>query len=74
MPDNVVMLDIGVICTVIGTGVGTIALVYQIMKSFKDDIHKRMDAQDERIFQLATGKTLKEAMMEAKRKSDSQTT
>jgi hypothetical protein len=73
MPENVVMLDIGVIFTVIGSAIGTIALVYQIMKSFKDDLHKRMDAQDEKIFQLATGKTLKEAMLEAKRKSDAQT-
>lgn len=40
---------------------------YQI-KSFE----KRIDFQDERIFQLATGKTLKEAMLEAKKKSEVQ--
>ncbi len=35
-----------------------------------NDMEKRLDLQDERIFLLATGKTLKEAMIEAKRNEE----
>lgn len=56
------------------TGIAVIGFVYGFLRNFKNDINKsihdmekRLDLQDERIFLLATGKTLKEAMLEAKK-------
>ncbi len=56
------------------TGLTVIGFVYGFLRNFKSDINARMDksderldAQDERIFLLATGKTLREAMLEAKK-------
>lgn len=60
--------------TAIGTGITVIATVYGFLRNFKNDMNKkfehmenRLDLQEERIFLLATGKTLREAMVEAKR-------
>ena len=69
MEMTVIGLDIGIICTVLGTGIAIIAFVYSIIRNFRQDLKEALYAQDERIFQLATGKTLREAMMEAKRKA-----
>lgn len=62
--------------SVIGTGIAVIGFVYGFLRNFKTDINKkidhmehRLDLQDERIFLLATGKTLKEAMLESKKNS-----
>jgi hypothetical protein len=63
---------------ILGTGIGIISaiatvvgLTYTFLRNFKNDINARMDRADaridvleERIFLLATGKTLKEAMLE----------
>lgn len=63
--------------TVIGTVIGAAGLIYATLRNFKTDIkadivamEKRLDLQDERIFLLATGKTLQQAMIEAKMASD----
>lgn len=56
--------------TVIGTGIATVTLVYAFLRDFKADIEKRIDIQDERIFLLATGKSLREAMIEAKKNEE----
>ena len=78
-------METGVILTVIGTGVSVVGLVYTIIRNFKNDIDikftqqeerifKHLAIQDERIFLLATGKTLKEAMMEDKKNDEARKT
>ena len=45
----------------------------QLKSEIKSDIkslEKRIDTQDERIFLMSTGKTLREAIIEAKKKSE----
>ena len=57
----------------IGTGLAVMGFVYGIMRNFKSDIKEqinaiaiRQDDLDRRIFFLATGKTLREAILEEK--------
>ena len=59
--------------SVVITGITVIGFVYGFLRNFKTDINhrlesmeKRMDNMDERIFQLATGKSLKDAILEEK--------
>lgn len=59
----------------IGSVITILGFVYSFLRNFKQDINshidrldKRMDDQDERIFLLATGKSLKEAILEEKMK------
>jgi hypothetical protein len=59
-------MDWTAICTVLSVLGGVWAIV-----SYKtSELEKRIDTMDERIFYLATGKTLKEAMMEAKKSKE----
>ena len=58
-------MEIGTIATVIGTGITTVTLVYQIMRNFKDDVNKnfekherRFEKIDQRLFLLCLGKDL----------------
>jgi hypothetical protein len=65
-------MEIGTIATVIGTGIGTVGLIYQIMRNFKADINKnferydekfesierRFEKMDQRLFLLCLGKDL----------------
>jgi hypothetical protein len=60
--------------SVIGTGIALAGFMYGIIRNLKTDLQKnydrselRIDALEERIFLLATGKTLKEAMLESKK-------
>jgi len=64
--------------SIILTGITVIGFVYGFLRNFKNDINKkidsmekRLDIQDERIFLLATGKTLRDAMIDAKRSEES---
>lgn len=64
----------------IGTGLGVLGLVYTFLRNFKSDmkgsflnLEKRLDRTDDRItsleermFLMATGKTLAEAILEEK--------
>ncbi len=57
----------------IGTGLGVVGLMYSIIRNFKSDVVARIDkledkiiSIEERMFWLATGKTLKEAILEQK--------
>ena len=61
--------------TTIGTGIAIITFTYTYLRNIridlKSDIRKmeqRLNQQDERIFLLATGKTIQEALLEEKRK------
>lgn len=59
------------------TGITVIGFVYGFLRNFKSDINdriqkmeNRMDNLDERMFQLATGKSLKDAILEEKMKKE----
>lgn len=61
------------ILTVLGTGIAIIGFVYQFLRNFKNDINlhldkmeKRIDAIDNRMFLLATGKNLADVILEEK--------
>lgn len=62
------MLHTDLFITAAGTVISFLGGVWWIVTYKTNSLEKRMDAQDERIFQLATGKTLREAMLEAKQK------
>lgn len=51
----------------IGTVLTVLGGVWGIVSYKTNELEKRMDTMDERIFLLATGKTLREAMMEDKK-------
>ena len=55
----------------------SLVLFYTFLLNFKNDINKKIDSflknrdlKDERIFLLATGKTLREAMIEVKKNEE----
>lgn len=57
------------------TGLTVIGFVYTFLRNFKTDIssqmdrlEKRIDQQDDRIFFLATGRTLQEAIIQERMK------
>lgn len=56
--------------TAVGTVITVLGGVWAIVSYKTSELEKRMDMMDERIFLLATGKTLKEAMLEAKKKQE----
>ena len=53
--------------TALGTVISVIAGVWAIITHKTHRLEKRLDLNDERIFLLATGKTLREAMLEEKK-------
>lgn len=69
------VMDLAIILTLIATTVTTIGFVYGFLRNFKADIHlhidkleKRMDTLEERMFWMATGKKLEDAILEEKMK------
>ena len=65
----------GVGITVIGVGITVIGFVYGFLRNFKIDIktdinniNLRIDILEERMFWLATGKTLRDAILEERMK------
>lgn len=59
--------------TALGTVLAMLGGVWAIVSHKTAWLEHRIDKQDEKIFLLATGKTLREAMIEAKQNSDSKT-
>jgi hypothetical protein len=55
--------------TALGTVLAVLGGVWAIVTHKTRELEKRMDLQDDRIFFLATGKTLKEAMLKTKQKN-----
>lgn len=60
--------------TMIGSAASAVALIYMMMLNFKADVNshidrieKRQDLQDQRMFYLATGRTLADAMKDEKK-------
>ena len=43
------VMDWRIFLTVIGTGLGVVSLVYQIMRNFKADVNKSLERSDERF-------------------------
>lgn len=72
------ILDYGAILTLIGTGIGAVGLIYAFLRNFKNDIKQHMDKMEsridileERMFWLATGKKLEDAILEERIKKES---
>lgn len=64
----------GIILAILGTGATVIGCIYAFMRNFKMDMNVRMDKyekhielQDQRMFYLATGRTLADAMKDEKK-------
>jgi hypothetical protein len=53
--------------TAIGTIITVLGGVWAIVSYKTTELEKRMEMMDERIFLLATGKTLREAMLEVQK-------
>jgi len=56
---------------ILGTSASFVGLIYMIIRNFKNDVNaridrleKHMDQMDERMFMLATGKNLADAIKE----------
>lgn len=71
-------MDNSLFWIIIGAVITMVSLLYLIIRNFKEDLRKRfenmenrLDIQSEIVFELGTGKTLKEAMIEAKNKTQS---
>lgn len=72
-------MSIELVCTIIGTAGGVVGIIYQFFRNLKADIHDQINKQNEkfalledRIFWLATGKKLQDAILEEKLKRDKQ--
>lgn len=62
-------MEWGIVCTVVGTGLGIIGFIYTLIRNFKKDIkenfekhEKRFEMIDQRLFLLCMGKTLPEIL------------
>lgn len=69
--------DILQFATAIGTVAATVGIMYTFMRNLKEEfknemniIHGRIDQQENRIFQLAMGKSLKDIIIEEKQKEE----
>ncbi len=67
------------VATIIGTAVSSVGLIYMIIRNFKNDVNaridrleKHIDLMDDRMFQLATGKSLADAIKEERIKKGEQ--
>lgn len=70
---HVYTTDWSVILTSLGTSITIIGFIYAILRNFKIDVNNRMDKFekriddiDEKIFFLATGRTLTQAILDEK--------
>jgi len=68
---------IGIIVAIVATGFTVIGFIYTFLRNFKTDINghisrieTRMDILDDRMFQLATGKSLQDAILEERVKRE----
>lgn len=63
-------MDWNIFWTILGMAVGTVlslwGIIYAVVRNFKMDIKDDIIKLDNRIFQLAMGKTLKEILKEEK--------
>lgn len=59
-------MNLDIMLTCVGTAITTVTVVYGFMRNIRADIKSDFDKLDNRIFQLAMGKTFKEILMEEK--------
>lgn len=70
-------MNCGIDWSSIGAAIAVIGFVYAFLRNFKTDINnhidkldKRIDSLEERMFWMATGKKLEDAILEEKIKRD----
>lgn len=68
-------IDLTIILTTLGSAAAVIGCIYAFLRNFKTDINshidkleKRMDTLEERMFWMATGKKLEDAILEERMK------
>jgi len=68
-------IDINTLCAIGAMLITTVGLIYAFLRNFKEDINKKLDHMEKRIddlearmFWLATGKRLEDAILEEKMK------
>lgn len=54
--------------TIIGTGASVVGLIYMIIRNFKNDVNSKIEKLEDRMFLLATGKSLSDAIKEERMK------
>lgn len=59
-------MDWRIFWTIICASSGIVGLIYLIIRNFKTDFNAKFDLLDNRIFQLAMGRSLKEILKEEK--------
>ena len=57
-------MDWGLFWTIIGSAVGVVGLVYMFVRNFKSDMRQDIEKLDNRIFQVAMGKSLRDVLLE----------
>lgn len=69
------MFDWGMFWTIIGSALAVIGFIYQFLRNVKSDIREKLKDSDDkfalldnRIFELAMGKSLKEILQAERRK------
>jgi hypothetical protein len=73
-------MDWGLFWTIIGTGIGIVGFIWQILHNIElrldakiDKLESRVDSLDEKIFWVITGRNLKEAILEERMKQENKT-
>ena len=65
-------MELNLFLTVIGTGVAIIVAIivalYTIIRNFKNEVNEKFECLEDRIFQLAMGKSLKDVLIEERTK------
>ena len=61
---------ITIIATGIGTSISIVGLLYAIIRNFKNDVNSKIEKLEDRMFYLATGKSLADAIKEDRMKSE----
>jgi hypothetical protein len=56
------------ILVIVGSAASSVGLIYMIVRNFRRDFKEQIEKQDDRIFLLATGKSLADAIREAHEK------
>lgn len=66
-------MDWAIVLTTISVGIASVTFIYMVMRNFKRDINskfeaseRRFEALDNRIFQIAMGKSLLQVLKEEK--------
>ena len=61
-------MEWNLIFTIIGSSATVIGVIYGIVKNFKNEVNEKFECLEDRIFQLAMGKSLKDVLLEERAK------